>query len=103
VIDNGTGIPASIIDRVFDKGETDAASAGGMGMGLAIVKTFAEAHGGGVAVESREGSRATLRFTLPSRDAAARCGKRDSGSPRAAIRRLVRLPALNTEAGAAVR
>jgi two-component system phosphate regulon sensor histidine kinase PhoR len=71
VIDNGAGIAASMLDRVFDKGETDALSIGGMGLGLAIVKTFAEAHGGTVAVESVEGAGATFRFTLPSREAAA--------------------------------
>lgn len=69
VADNGTGIPAEMLDKVFEKGETDAPDAGGMGLGLAIVKTFAEAHGGTVGVESREGEGATFRFTLPSRSA----------------------------------
>lgn len=71
VVDNGVGISASMLDKVFDKGETDALSVGGMGLGLAIVKTFAEAHGGTVAVESEEGAGACFQFTLPSRDAAA--------------------------------
>ncbi len=67
VSDNGAGIPAALIDKVFDKGETDPENDGGMGLGLAIVKSFAEAHGGAVCVESTEGSGATFRFTLPTK------------------------------------
>lgn len=71
VADNGAGIPIDMLDKIFDKGETDPRAPGGMGLGLTIVKTFAEAHGGTVAVESKEGVGASFRFTLPSRDAAA--------------------------------
>ncbi len=67
VSDNGAGIPADLIDKVFDKGETDAVHDGGLGLGLAIVKSFAEAHGGAVCVESTEGCGATFRFTLPTK------------------------------------
>ncbi|WP_428312799.1 sensor histidine kinase [Hydrocarboniphaga sp.] len=72
VVDTGAGIAADMIGKVFEKGETDALDTGGMGLGLTIVKTFAEAHGGTVAAESEEGRGAIFRFTLPSRDAAAR-------------------------------
>ncbi|MCE9527135.1 MAG: HAMP domain-containing histidine kinase, partial [Planctomycetales bacterium] len=65
VSDNGTGIPADLLDKVFDKGETDPESTGGAGLGLAIVKTFTEAHGGSVTVESQEGIGSTFRFSLP--------------------------------------
>jgi signal transduction histidine kinase len=64
VEDDGAGIPAELIERVFDKGETDSES-GGAGLGLAIVKTLTEAHGGTATVESREGRGATFRFSLP--------------------------------------
>jgi len=67
VRDNGAGIPASMIERVFDKGETDQVNEGGMGLGLAIVKTFVEAHDGKVAVESKEGEGSTFRIWLPRR------------------------------------
>jgi two-component system phosphate regulon sensor histidine kinase PhoR len=70
VADNGAGIPADMIDKIFDKGETDPLSDAGLGLGLTIVKTFAEAHGGSVEVQSEEGSGATFRFTLPSRSSA---------------------------------
>ena len=72
VADDGAGIPAEMIDRIFDKGESDPEMVAGTGLGLTIVKTFAEAHGGTVAVESEEGQGTTFRFTLPSREAAAR-------------------------------
>ena len=69
VADNGSGIPPELLDRVFDKGESDPDSTGGMGLGLAIVQTFTEAHGGTVSVESKEGVGSEFRFTLPLRSA----------------------------------
>lgn len=65
VRDNGTGIPADRLDAIFDKLETDPERPGGTGLGLTIVKTFVEAHGGQVSVESKEGIGSTFRFTLP--------------------------------------
>lgn len=72
VADDGAGIPAEMVDRIFDKGESDPEVTTGTGLGLTIVKTFAEAHGGNVTVESEEGKGTTFRFTLPSRESAAR-------------------------------
>jgi signal transduction histidine kinase len=65
VSDNGAGIPADRLEKVFDKLETDPDRKGGMGLGLAIVKQFVEAHGGQVVVESGLGQGSTFRFTLP--------------------------------------
>jgi len=65
VSDNGAGIPADRLEKVFDKLETDPDKEGGLGLGLAIVKQFVEAHGGQVAVESELGQGSTFRFTLP--------------------------------------
>jgi two-component system, OmpR family, phosphate regulon sensor histidine kinase PhoR len=67
VSDNGAGIAADLLEKVFGKGETDPASADGWGLGLAIVKTFTEAHGGHVTVESKEGLGSTFRFSLPTK------------------------------------
>jgi signal transduction histidine kinase len=64
VKDNGAGIPAERLAKVFDVLETDP-EGDGVGLGLAIVKTFVEAHDGAVWVESVEGKGATFRFTLP--------------------------------------
>jgi signal transduction histidine kinase len=65
VSDNGAGIPADRLEKVFDKLETDPEKKGGMGLGLAIVKQFVEAHGGKVTVESEVGHGSTFRFTIP--------------------------------------
>ncbi|MEO6402019.1 MAG: HAMP domain-containing sensor histidine kinase, partial [Vicinamibacteria bacterium] len=70
VADTGTGIPAALLDKVFDKGESFADGDGGApgtGLGLAIVKAFTEAHGGTVTAESTEGVGSTFRFRLPLR------------------------------------
>ncbi|MEK7322008.1 MAG: HAMP domain-containing sensor histidine kinase [Pseudomonadota bacterium] len=66
VNDNGAGITADRLEKIFDKLETDTHKEGGVGLGLAIVKTFVEAHHGKVTVESREGAGSTFRFTLPA-------------------------------------
>ncbi|HEX8749374.1 MAG TPA: sensor histidine kinase [Pyrinomonadaceae bacterium] len=64
VRDNGAGIPAERLEKVFDKLDTDPDRKNGMGLGLAIVKQFVEAHGGQVGVESEIGRGSTFRFTL---------------------------------------
>ena len=67
ITDNGAGIPKDRIEVIFDKLETDPERDGGTGLGLTIVKTFVEAHGGTVSVESEESVGSTFRFTLPGR------------------------------------
>jgi signal transduction histidine kinase len=66
VSDNGSGIPADRIASIFDKLETDREGDGGTGLGLYIVKAFAEAHGGTATVDSEVGVGSTFRFTLPN-------------------------------------
>ena len=70
VTDNGAGIEADRIDKVFEPLESDP-SRDGVGLGLAIVKTFVEAHQGKVSVESVVGEGATFLFTLPRKDIVA--------------------------------
>ena len=65
VTDDGAGIPADRLGKVFDKLETDPEKGSGMGLGLAIVKQFVEAHGGRVSVESELGRGSTFRLTIP--------------------------------------
>jgi signal transduction histidine kinase len=70
VIDNGDGIPDDQRERVFERfHRTDAArdrAAGGAGLGLAIVRAIAVAHGGSVSVldPGAEGG-ARLQLVIP--------------------------------------
>lgn len=67
VVDTGTGIPPDRIDRLFDPTDQGSPEKDGHGLGLTIVRTFVEAHGGRVTVESQLGAGATFRFLLPPR------------------------------------
>jgi two-component system sensor histidine kinase SenX3 len=69
VTDQGVGIPAGDLDRVFERFyRVDPArhrSTGGTGLGLSIVKHVAASHGGEVDVWSVEGQGSTFTLTLP--------------------------------------
>lgn len=63
VVDDGPGISPANLERVFDRFFTTDRVAG-TGLGLALVKAIAEAHGGGIEVDSEPG-RTRLRLWLP--------------------------------------
>lgn len=76
VEDRGTGIPAHLRQRVFDKffratrdGDVSTNQPSGTGMGLAIAKGIIEAHNGKIWIESGAGGIGTrVLFTLPIGD-----------------------------------
>lgn len=72
VIDQGIGIPAAELERIFERFyRVDPArhrSTGGTGLGLSIVKHVAAIHGGDVSVWSVEGQGSTFTLTLPTRN-----------------------------------
>ncbi len=68
VQDNGTGIPAKYLKRIFNMYERLHSSARypGTGMGLALCKKIIERHHGRIWVESSEGTGSTFHFSLPA-------------------------------------
>jgi PAS domain S-box-containing protein len=70
VRDRGVGIPAEMLDRVFDRfvqvGTSPAPAEAGLGIGLAVVKTIVELHGGTVVARSDgPGKGSEFNFRLP--------------------------------------
>nr|WP_315209275.1 HAMP domain-containing sensor histidine kinase [uncultured Albidiferax sp.] len=68
VFDRGPGVPEALRERIFEPfyrlpgaSETN----GGVGLGLALVKSIAERHGGTVRCEGREGGGACFVIELP--------------------------------------
>ncbi len=69
VTDDGEGIPAEHLPRVFDrfyKADPSRAGHGGTGLGLSIVKAIVERHGGTVVATSLPGVATTFEVRLPS-------------------------------------
>ena len=74
VTDQGPGIPADMHDKVFDLFETHTRGSRhrGPGLGLSLVRSFVELHGGTVAIDSAVSRGATVVCTFPLEQAAAR-------------------------------
>ena len=66
VVDNGKGIAAEQLPRVFDRyWQSSRTDRQGAGLGLAIAKGIVEAHGGRIWIESTPGEGTTASFSLP--------------------------------------
>jgi two-component system phosphate regulon sensor histidine kinase PhoR len=70
VTDQGTGIAAADLPRIFERfyraDKARSRELGGTGLGLAIVKHIAQLHGGSVEAESQVGRGTTIRVILPT-------------------------------------
>jgi signal transduction histidine kinase len=71
VADSGVGIPREEQSRIFEKfyrvGRSETQGRRGSGVGLALVRHIAEAHGGRVTVESTPGEGSRFTVWLPAR------------------------------------
>jgi two-component system OmpR family sensor kinase len=76
VADTGSGIALDDRERIFERfarGSEERRSEGA-GLGLAIVRTITQAHGGVVRVDSAPGQGATFTLDLPARRVPAEPG-----------------------------
>jgi signal transduction histidine kinase len=66
VADAGQGIPAELLRHIFDRFRSgDSGHPRGTGLGLALVRAVARAHGGEVLVSSRPGQGSEFELLLP--------------------------------------
>jgi two-component system sensor histidine kinase SenX3 len=78
VRDHGIGIPTRDLERIWERfyrvDRARARDTGGTGLGLAIVRHVAQAHGGEVTVQSREGEGSTFTLYIPLANGSAARG-----------------------------
>jgi signal transduction histidine kinase len=65
VADSGRGVPAVERERIVEPGIRLDTTRPGSGLGLAVVRSIAEAHGGRLVVESEPGRGSTFTIALP--------------------------------------
>ena len=67
--DQGPGLPLSELEQVFEpfyrREVSRSRETGGIGLGLAVVRSVARAHGGDAGLENRTGGGLTARVRLP--------------------------------------
>src|SRR5258708_12462887 len=65
VSDNGTGIPAAILDKVFNPFFTSKGPGKGTGLGLSMVYGLIKQSAGHIKIYSEEGHGTTVKMYLP--------------------------------------
>jgi two-component system, LuxR family, sensor kinase FixL len=66
VTDNGAGIPAELLPKIFDLFVTTKPSGKGTGLGLVVCQEIVKAHGGTIDIESEVGTGTSVRIYLPT-------------------------------------
>jgi signal transduction histidine kinase len=70
ITDEGIGIPAEAISRIFDRfyqvDSSNTRKYGGTGLGLALVKSILDAHGIPIEVQSKVGRGTSFGMVVPS-------------------------------------
>lgn len=77
VEDNGCGMPAAVLEKIFQPYFTTKAESKGTGLGMVIARKIVEEHGGSINVESEPGRGTTVSIQLTML-------RRDTGQPAAA-------------------
>ena len=67
ISDNGCGIPADVLPRVFEPFYTTREVGQGTGLGLSVCRDIILAHGGHIEINSQPGTGTTVELTLPVR------------------------------------
>jgi signal transduction histidine kinase len=79
VVDDGIGIPAKDLTRIFERFFQVESHLtrhhGGMGLGLSVAKVMIELHGGQIWVESIEGKGSNFSFLLPANTKASQAAR----------------------------
>jgi CheY-like chemotaxis protein len=91
VSDNGRGMPAEDVRRIFDRffrGASDDRRSPGTGLGLPIVKSLVELHGGTIDIRSELGMGTTFTISLPAAPA-GQALSRPLGAPALTSRRVL--------------
>ena len=74
VTDEGRGIPPEVLEQVFGRfsSHTSGSRHRGVGLGLSIVQSLVELHGGRVLINSVQGEGTTVTCIFPARGVAAK-------------------------------
>ncbi len=65
VCDNGTGIPKKVLNKIFQPFFTTKPAGRGTGLGLSLAYDIVKAHGGDLAIHTKEGEGTEFTITLP--------------------------------------
>ncbi|HKT87124.1 MAG TPA: ATP-binding protein [Candidatus Sulfotelmatobacter sp.] len=85
VRDDGAGIPADILPRIFEPFLTTKETGRGVGLGLAISQSILERHHGRIEVQSEVGRGTTFTVSLPSDESAKEVGSQADNEIAAAV------------------
>jgi two-component system NtrC family sensor kinase len=74
ITDNGAGIPAELLPKIFDLFVTTKPLGKGTGLGLVVCQEIVKTHGGTIDIESELGAGTSVRIYLPADERSAESG-----------------------------
>lgn len=78
VEDTGAGMPAEVMERIFEPFYTTKEQGKGTGLGLSTTQAIVKSHGGFLRVHSEEGKGSRFRVYLPAMDEGLRHGEEEA-------------------------